>query len=92
MAEIDWKREFDGLGSSAVRAAVNSGRWEAAKRSAAREWLERSDAMAWQSTRRGDDGPTVTTFDVLRRYKWVYVAAGGAFGLLAVAQIVGKIF
>jgi hypothetical protein len=91
MAEIDWKREFDGLGSRGVRAAQMSARWDKAKRSAAREWLERSDATQWQATRpksaaaeAEDAGSSLSTF---RRYNWVYYVAGGALGLLGMAQM-----
>jgi hypothetical protein len=91
MAEIDWKREFEQTGAKGVRAALISSHWDNQKRAAAREWLERNDASEWQSSRRGQE-PTGTTFDAFRRYKWIYYIAGGAFGLLGVAQIVGKLF
>jgi len=91
MTEIDWKREFEQTGAQGVRAGLISSRWNNEKRAAAREWLERTDAASWQSSRRGQE-PRGTTLDAFRRYKWVWAIAGGAFGLIAVAQIVGKIF
>jgi hypothetical protein len=89
MAEIDWKREFDTLGSNGVRAALMSTRWDNEKKSAAREWLERVDAASWQAGRPAGDGSAAAAsgMDVLRRYKWVYYIAGAAFGLLGLSQI-----
>ena len=89
MADIDWKREFDTLGSKGVRGALIGNRWDEEKRSAAREWLERSDAMAWQAGRAPSDknAPPTSSLDGLRRYRWVYYIAGAAFGLLGLTQI-----
>jgi hypothetical protein len=89
MAEIDWKREFDTLGSKGVRGALIANRWDEEKRSAAREWLERSDAAAWQANRAPSDknAPATSSLDAFRRYKWVYYIAGAAFGLLGLSQI-----
>jgi hypothetical protein len=92
MAEIHWKREFDALGMQGVRGALTSGRWDDAKRAAAREWLERADAKQWQATRHGEGSGAPSAFDALRRYKWIYFAAGGAFGLLGLAQVLAKLF
>jgi hypothetical protein len=91
MTERDWKREFDAAGAAGVRDGLKSGRWEKDKRAAAREWLERSDAMQWQSKRKGD-GASGTTFDAFRRYRWIYMIGAAAFGLLGLAQALGKLF
>jgi hypothetical protein len=85
--ELEWKREFESIGAHGVRAALIARRWNPDKRSAAREWLERNDAIAWQATRPAGEGRGETTMDVFRRYKWAYAAIGGAFGLLALSQM-----
>jgi hypothetical protein len=88
MSDLVWKREFEAMGSAAVRAALIARRWDEEKRSAAREWLERNDAHSWQATRRGSGGGEAkSTFDVFRRYKWVYYVVAGGFGLFALAQL-----
>jgi hypothetical protein len=89
MAEIDWKREFDGLGAGGVRGALIATRWDKEKRAAAREWLERADGAAWQGSRAGrpDDAPAKSTLDAFRRFKWVYYVVGAGFGLFALAQM-----
>jgi hypothetical protein len=93
MADLDWKREFDALGVPGVRAALIGRRWDRDKRSAAREWLERSDAQAWQSTRPRGSGASAAAagksgMDVFRRYKWVYYILAGGVGLFALTQII----
>ena len=88
--DIDWKRQFDALGRQGVRSALLANRWDGEMRSAAREWLERADANAWQATRKGGEAggeERKSTMDVFRRYRWVYYVAGGAFGLLALTQL-----
>ena len=91
MADIDWKRQFESMGAQGVRSALLANRWDGDMRAAAREWLERADASAWQATRRGgddkEDGPRKTAMDRFRKYRWVYYVAGGAFGLLGLTQI-----
>jgi hypothetical protein len=93
MAEQDWKREFDTLGATGVRAALIARRWDGEKRSAAREWLERSDAQAWQSTRPRGSGDAAAAeksgMGFFRRYKWIYYVVAGGVGLFALAQILG---
>jgi hypothetical protein len=90
MSDLDWKREFEAMGSASVRAALMARRWDDQKRSAAREWLERTDAHSWQATRRGGGSAAEarSTMDVFRRYKWFYYVIAGGFGLLALSQIV----
>ena len=93
MTERDWKREFDAAGAAGVREGLKSARWEKDKRAAAREWLERSDAMNWQAKRKGNDSGTArTAMDVFRRYRWIYMVGAAAFGLLGLAQALGKLF
>jgi hypothetical protein len=90
IADIEWKRQFDTLGPQGVRSALLANRWDGEIRAAAREWLERADASAWQATRKAGESSTEerkSTMDVFRRYRWVYYVAGGAFGLLALTQI-----
>jgi len=91
MADIDWKRQFDNLGAQGVRSALLANRWDPEMRAAAREWLERADANAWQATRpgaAGEDGEgRKSTMDRFRKYRWVYYIAGGAFGLLGLTQL-----
>jgi hypothetical protein len=90
MPEIDWKREFEAIGAKGVRGALIANRWDDQKRSAAREWLERGDAAQWQATRAGVAvaGEAKSSLDAFRRYRWVYYIAGGAFGLLGLAQMI----
>ena len=89
MPEIDWKREFEVMGAKGVRGALITNRWDDQKGAAAREWLERNDAAQWQATRRetADAGERKSSLDAFRRYRWVYYIAGGAFGLLGLAQM-----
>jgi hypothetical protein len=91
MAELDWKREFEALGTAGVRAALIARRWDNEKRSAAREWLERTDAQAWQSSRAtAGSGAAAgkSGMDLFRRYKWVYYILAGGFGLFALSQMI----
>jgi hypothetical protein len=91
MAELDWKREFETLGAPGVRAALIARRWDRDKRSAAREWLERSDAQTWQSTRpRTGEAAAAgkSGMDLFRRYKWIYYVLAGGFGLFALSQMI----
>ena len=92
MADIDWKRQFESMGPQGVRSALLANRWHGEMRAAAREWLERADANAWQATRKGAaekaPEPGQSTMDRFRKYRWVYYIAAGAFGLLGLTQII----
>lgn len=69
--------EFRELGSERVRNELLVRRWPADKIAAAREWLEREDARAWQA-RRGDA-------PVVKRAEWKKKWLGYgifAFGIL----------
>lgn len=72
-----WNREFEEIGVDKVRSDLILGRWEAEKRRAARQWLERRDAQKFQASRAGDTSPGFGTFFLNKRNAkwWGYAAA-----------------
>ena len=83
MADIDWKRQFDSMGPQGVRSALLGTRWDGEMRAAAREWLERADANAWQATRKAgaekvaEGDPGNSTMDRFRKYLYNSMSIGG---------------
>jgi hypothetical protein len=78
-----WKREFDELGPEGVRSALITARWDKKKRSAASQWLDRSDAINWKNTR-PERGAVMWR---LHSAKWW----GYAAAFLTAAMIVGRL-
>jgi hypothetical protein len=66
----DWSREFKELGADRVRSGLVSGKWDRAKRTAARVWIETADARAWQEKRGGEGADSVSFILGLRNAKW----------------------
>ncbi len=72
-----WNRQFKELGADKVRGELIIGHWNKDKRSAARLWLERTDAASWQKARPVGTSSRGTFFLNLRNAKWWgYVTAG----------------
>lgn len=74
-----WNREFQELGAEQVRSGLILGRWDKDKRSAARQWLERNDALTWQARRPPRSSSRGTFFLNLRSAKWWGYVGGALF-------------
>ena len=81
-----WKREFDALGPEAVRSALISGQWDARKRSAARQWLDRSDSLNWKNTR----PERVPLMFRLHSAKWWGLAVAVIIGVMAIGRLLRR--
>lgn len=81
-----WKREFDELGPDKVRRALINAQWEKKKRAAARQWLDRSDSLNWNSAR-----PARGAFMFrLHSAKWWGVAATVILVVMAAGRLLRK--
>lgn len=76
--------EFEAMGAKAVRNALATGKWDAAKRSAARLWIEAQDTRTWQKERAERPADSLSFGMKLRSFPWVrYILpiAGAVVGL-----------
>jgi hypothetical protein len=76
--DAHWAAEFSELGVGRVREKIVGPAWDKEKKRAARRWLERQDAKAWQARQASSSsGDRTTIRQVLRKHsKWIMVGVG----------------
>ena len=90
--EQNASREFSELGVEKVRSGLMTGRWDGARRLAARQWLERFDARAWQEKRADKPSESRPFIARLRGAKWWRYATTVVFILMGLGLVLRRFY
>jgi hypothetical protein len=82
-----YAKEFEALGRDKVRSDLMLGKFEGAKKSAARIWVEQADAESWQSARKEGGPPRTSIFRNPNIKKYLPYIAGIAMVAMAFGRL-----